>query len=445
MSKSTKFSDKTIEIMMKFVTMKGIVALKDGMFSILPLTVIGSIFLVIAAIPSPSINAWLAGMFGANWTEPFWQVYAGTFGIMGLISCFAIAYSYAKNEGYEPLPAGVLAVSSFFIITNSYVLTPTGAKVTDVIAKAWTGAQGMVTSIILGLTIGAIYSWFLKKKIVIKMPDSVPKGVSNQFTAMIPAAVIFTGSLIIYAVFKFGLNTTFVEWIYKVLQVPLQGLTDSLPGVIGIAFFISFLWWFGVHGQSIVNGIVTSLLTANAVANAEMLKTTGIVTIAAGAHIVTQQFLDSFIILSGSGITFGLVIAMLFYAKSEQYKALGKMSMFPAIFNINEPVTFGFPVVLNPLMFIPFVSVPVLASLVVYGSIAIGWLHPFSGVMLPWSTPAIISGFLVAGWKGALLQIVILAISVVVYLPFFKKQDAITYKQEQENAVLEASQNQLNI
>lgn len=173
------------------------------------------------------------------------------------------------------------------------------------------------------------------------------------------------------------------------------------------------------------------MLLSNLDANKSLLAANRL-TLDNGAHIVTQQFLDSFLILSGSGITFGLVIAMLFAAKSKQYKALGKVAAFPAIFNVNEPIVFGFPIVMNPVMFLPFILVPVLAALIVYGAIAVGFMQPFSGVTLPWSTPAIISGFMVGGWQGALVQIVILAISTAVYFPFFKIQDNITYKNECE-------------
>ena len=149
---------------------------------------------------------------------------------------------------------------------------------------------------------------------------------------------------------------TFIEMIYDVIQVPLQGLTGSLYGAIGIAFFISFLWWFGVHGQSVVNGVVTALLLSNLDANKALLAADKL-SVSQGAHIVTQQFLDSFLILSGSGITFGVVVAMLFAAKSKQYKALGKVAAFPAIFNVNEPVVFGFPIVMNPVMFLSLIHI----------------------------------------------------------------------------------------
>ncbi len=369
-------------------------------------------------------------MFGADWTEPFMQVYQGTFAIMGLISCFAIGYSYAKNSGVEPLPSGVLSLSAFFILLRSSYVPAEGEAIGDAISKAWFGGQGIIGAILIGLTVGAIYTAFIRRHIVIKMPEQVPQAIAKQFEAMIPAFVIFTLSMIVYLIAKSVTGGgTFIEMIYGVIQVPLQGLTGSLYGALGIAFFISFLWWFGVHGQSVVNGIVTALLLSNLDANKALLAA-GNLSLDKGAHIVTQQFLDSFLILSGSGITFGLVVAMVFAAKSKQYKALGKVAAFPALFNVNEPVVFGFPIVMNPVMFLPFILVPVLAALMVYGSIAIGFMQPFAGVTLPWSTPAIISGFMVGGWQGAFVQILVLVMSTLVYFPFFKIQDRIACQNE---------------
>ena len=401
-------TQKIIAPIMKFVNMRGIIALKDGMLAILPLTVVGSIFLIVGQLPFEGLNQAIAGIFGKNWTEPFMQVYSGTFAIMGLISCFSIGYSYAKNSGVEPLPAGVLSVSSFFILLKSSYIPEKGEEITDAIAKIWFGGQGIIGAIIIGLVVGSIYTMFIQKHIVIKMPEQVPQAIAKQFEAMIPAFVIFFLSMVVYILAKMlTKGGTFIEMIYGVIQVPLQGLTGSLYGAIGIAFFISFLWWFGVHGQSVVNGVVTALLLSNLDANKALLAA-GKLSVGKGAHIVTQQFLDSFLI----------------------YKALGKVAAFPAILNVNEPVVFGFPIVMNPVMFLPFILVPVLAAVIVYGSIAIGFMQPFSGVTLPWSTPAIISGFLVAGWQGALIQVVILAMSTLIYFPFFKFQDNLAYSNE---------------
>ena len=425
-------TQKIMVPMMKFVNMRGIIALKDGMLAILPLTVVGSLFLIIGQLPFESLNQSIASVFGADWTEPFMQVYSGTFAIMGLISCFSIGYSYAKNSGVEALPAGVLSLSSFFILLRSSYVPEKGEAIGDAITKVWFGGQGIIGAIIIGLVVSSIYTFFIKRKIVIKMPEQVPQAIAKQFEAMIPAFVIFLASMIVYILAKVLTNGgTFIEMIYSVIQVPLQGLTGSLYGAIGIAFFISFLWWFGVHGQSVVNGVVTALLLSNLDANKALLAS-GKLSLENGAHVVTQQFLDSFLILSGSGITFGLVVAMLFAAKSKQYRALGKVAAFPAIFNVNEPVVFGFPVVMNPVMFLPFILVPVLAAVIVYLAIVTGFMQPFSGVTLPWSTPAIISGFMVGGWQGAVTQIVVLLMSTLVYFPFFKVQDRLAYQNENQ-------------
>ncbi|WP_440897726.1 PTS sugar transporter subunit IIC [Amphibacillus sp. Q70] len=425
-------SQKIIAPIMKFVNMKGIVALKDGMLSILPLTVVGSIFLIIGQLPFEGLNEAIANVFGPNWIEPFMQVEAGTFAIMGLIACFSIGYSYAKNSNVEPLPAGVLSLSAFFITLRSSYLPEGGEPIADALSRVWFGGQGIIGAILIGLTVGAIYTLFIKKNIVIKMPKQVPDVIAKQFSAMVPAFVIFLLSMIVYIVSSIVTDGgTFIEMIYNIIQVPLQGLTGSLPGAIGIAFFISFLWWFGVHGQAVVNGIVTALLLSNLDAN-RVLLSQGDLSLESGAHVVTQQFLDSFLLVSGSGITFGIVLAMIFAAKSQQYKALGKVSIFPALFNVNEPVIFGFPIVMNPIMFLPFVTVPVLSAILVYGSIAIGFMTPFAGVTLPWSTPAIISGLMVGGWQAVIVQLLILALSTAVYYPFFRVQDRIAYNNEQE-------------
>lgn len=431
---------KVIDPIMKFVNMKGIIALKDGMLAILPLTVVGSIFLIIGQLPFENLNQAIAGMFGENWTEPFMQVYAGTFAVMGLVSCFSIGYAYAKHSDVEPLPAGVLSLSAFFITLRSSYIPESGEPIGDALSKAWFGGQGIIGAIIIGLSVGAIYSFFIRKNIVIKMPEQVPDAIAKQFAAMTPAFAVFLLAMIVY-IFSSAVTDggTFIEMIYEVIQVPLQGLTGSLPGAIGIAFFISFLWWFGVHGQSVVNGIVTALLLSNLDANKDLLAQ-GSLSLENGAHIVTQQFLDSFLLISGSGITFGLVVAMLFAAKSQQYKALGKVASIPALFNVNEPITFGFPIVMNPIMFIPFIFVPMFAALLVYGAIAIGFLEPFAGVTLPWSTPVIVSGLMVAGWKGALLQMIILGVSAIGYYPFFRVQDNLAYAKEQEMMVAEATE-----
>ncbi|WP_459479367.1 PTS sugar transporter subunit IIC [Clostridium saccharoperbutylacetonicum] len=424
-------NEKVIPVIMKFVGLKGIVALKDGILYTLPIIMVGSIFLLLAQIPYPPFNDWMASMMGPGWTEPLMQAYGSSFAIIALIAVVGIAYTYAKNDGHEPLSSGIIALVVFLLTMNASVTTPDGVTVGNVINKDFIGGKGMVTAIIIGLVAGAIYSWFMAKKITIKMPAGVPQGVANSFAALIPAAVIITGATVLYAVLKYGMNTTFIELIYKVIQTPLQGISDSLGGVLVMSFLIPFLWWFGVHGSTIVSGIMTGILTSNTLENQAIIQSGKELTIANGGHIVTQQFLDNFVSMTGAGVTIGLVLCMIIFGKSAQSKELGKLAIVPGCFNINEPVTFGTPIVMNPFMAIPFIISPMITSLITYLSISTGLVPLFTGVMVPWTTPPIISGFILGGWRTALLQIVIMAISFFIYLPFFKKQDAINVKNEQ--------------
>ncbi|WP_238900742.1 PTS sugar transporter subunit IIC [Clostridium sp. YIM B02500] len=424
-------NEKVIPIVMKFVNLKGVLALKDGILYTLPLTLVGSIFLLLAQLPYQPLNDWLAVTLGAGWTDPLWKAYGATFNIIALMGTIGIAYTYAKNEGYEPLSAGVISFVVFVLTTSSSVVTKSGETVGDVIPTAWCGGKGMVTAIIIGLIVGAVYSWFMKRNITIKMPAGVPQGVANSFAALIPGAVIIVGATVLYSVFNWGLHTTLIEWIYKVIQTPLQGMTDSIGGVLFMGFAIPFLWWFGVHGSTIVSGVMSSVLTSNTLDNAAIVTSGKELTIANGAHIVTQQFLDQFMTVTGAGMTIGLVAAMLAFSKSAQCKQLGKLAIVPAIFNINEPVTFGTPIVMNPFMALPFIITPMLSGIILYFAIATGIVPPFGGVMVPWTTPPVISGLLVGGVRTAILQFLVLVMSFFIYLPFFKKLDNINYKNEQ--------------
>ena len=430
MAFSDKLNENVLPAVMKFVNLKGVVALKDGLLYTLPLTLIGSVFLLLSSLPSETLNVWLANTLGEGWTDPLLQAYGSSFNIIALIAVVGIAYTYAKNEGYEPLSAGVIGFVSFLITIEGFVVTEDGTKVGDVIPKTWLGGKGMVTAIIIGLIVGAVYSWFMKKDIRIKMPAGVPQGVANSFAALIPGAVIIVGATIIYTIFKYGLNTTFIEWIYKMIQTPLQGLSDSLGGVIVMCFLIPSLWWFGVHGSTIVGGVMDGILITNATSNQAIIDSGLPLTIENGGRIVTQQFKDCVVNLSGAGATIGLVICMLFLAKSAQSKQLGKLAIVPACFNINEPVIFGTPIVMNPFMAIPFIATPVVIGVLQYLAISMGLIPLYTGVVVPWTTPPIISGFLTGGWRTALFQVVVIAISTAIYFPFFKKVDNMNYENE---------------
>jgi PTS system cellobiose-specific IIC component len=444
MSKVDTIQEKMLPPVMKFANSKIIRAISQGIIITMPLSLIGSIFLLIANFPIPGWNAWMAGIFGAGWADPLNQVVAGTFNILALAAVFGIASQYSKNEDCDPVFAGILGIVSFLIVSPSYLAINIGDKVGGikmtavdklygVIPTGWTSGKGMIAAIIVGLLTGYIYTWFIKRDIRIKMPEGVPEGVANAFSTLIPGVVIITCSMLVYIFFAVVTNGTAIEWIYKMLEIPMQGLTDSLGGAIAIPFIISFFWWFGVHGAVLVGGVMGAIYQANCLGNQTVLNTSGTL-IASGAgrnaHIIAQQFQDNFLTMGGSGITIGLVLAMVLFAKSKRLKTLGGLALVPGLFNINEPVLFGFAIVLNPFMFIPFIIVPIISGLLTYFAIYTGLVPCFTAVQAIWTTPPLLSGLIVAGWRGMILQAVIIAIATAIYFPFFKIQDAQYVKEE---------------
>ncbi|MGL5978867.1 MAG: PTS sugar transporter subunit IIC [Erysipelotrichaceae bacterium] len=416
-----KYFDQFLSAMVKVSSTKALTALKDGFVLTMPITLIGSLFLLLANLPITGYADFMVNLFGANWNVALNQVSGATFDILAIVSVLGIAYSYAKNEGEDGITSGIMALVAFLIVTASSTVSGSGEVVTGIIPKVWAGGQGVITAIIIGLLSGFVFTFLIKKKITIQMPAGVPQGVANAFTALIPGFIIIAGAAIIYQGF-FLFDTTLTEFIFSGLQIPLQNLSDTFVGGLVIVLLISLLFWAGIHGPNIVMGVMAPILTANALANSE-LAAQGMNTLASGARIVTPQVIDNFVKIGGTGITVGLLIAALLAAKSKQMKQISKLSIVPGIFNINEPVIYGLPIVYNPLMLVPFIIVPVLAYILTYVATATGFIVPFIGVQVPWTMPPILSGFILSGLNGALLQIAILVMSVVIYYPFMMKQD----------------------
>ena len=452
-------NSKILPPVMKLVNTKAITALQNGMVYTLPFIIIGSIFLILSNIPVPSVAK---AINDSGWGAFFNQAYNTTFAAMSLWGSIGIAYIYAKNEGYEPLAPGLTSCASFLMLQTLSIASPVktalqsgipngmGAKqftevisklphavqtyieapVTGVINLTWIGGDGMIAAIVIGLLVGWIYCSIVKAGWTIKLPKSVPPAVANQFTAMIPSGIVLIGAMLIFAGFSTFAHTDLLQWIYNTIQIPLQGVSDSFGGAVAIAFLVPFFWFFGVHGGLIVGSLVGSLLQANSFDNAQLYKA-GKLTMANGAHIVTSEFLNNFINLTGSGITIGLILFILIRARSAQLKSLGKLEFIPGIFNINEPFLFGMPIVMNPFLAVPFFLTPVVVAISTYFVIKFGIVPPLNGMSVPWTTPAIVSGFLVGGWKMAIWQACTLVISTLIYWPFAKKYDKILVKREQ--------------
>ncbi|UQS81793.1 PTS sugar transporter subunit IIC [Bombilactobacillus folatiphilus] len=428
----TFVNQKLVPNVMKFTNTKVIRALKDGMMFVLPFLIIGSLFLLLANLPVPVIAKWITH---SGWSDVFNQIYQSSFSLMAIFAVVGIAYTYIKNEQITSAFSGSLAsLGAFIMLLPSSVKAKSGEQIPNIISKTWTAGQGMICAIIIGLAGGFIYSFCVKKDWRIKLPEGVPPAVANSFMSLIPSGAVIVSAGVIYAIFKFLARTSFAELIYAAIQTPLQHVTDSLGGVIIMSLVMSLLWWCGVHGGAICGAILTPILQSNMSANQALLDAGKKLTVNNGGHIFTQQFWDNYLCMTGAGIVFGLVIYMTFFAKSTSLKELGKLSLLPNIFNINEPIIFGTPIVMNLYLLVPFLIFPMFVGIASYLLMQVGILPLFSGVMVPWTTPPIVSGFLIGGWRTALWQLVIILLSAVVYWPFIKKYDQILFAQQQAKA-----------
>ncbi len=438
MSKQEIF-DKFLEFMANFAQLRGVVALRDGFIMTTPFTIGGSLFLLIANLPIPGYPEFMASIFGSDWTAPLNAVAGATFNVLALVVVMAITYKFVANEGCDASMASLLALSTFLVLMPPEIVTEGGEVVGGIIPKTWAGSNGVITAILVAFYTGYLFCYCEKHHITIKMPDSVPSGVARAFEALIPGIALFTLASILYGLCHYLGATTVPELIFKLIQTPLQGLSDSLGGGIIIVGLQSILFWAGVHGPNVVGGVVSPLLIANSLDNQQILDAGGQLLGNPAAHIITAQVNDVFVKSGGCGLTLGLIIAALLVARSSQMKSLTRMAMVPGLFNINEPIIFGLPIVFNPYLLIPFTLVPLLAMVITYLSITMGFMSPFSAVQVPWTTPPIIAGFLLNGWQGAVVQIVNLVMATAIYLPFVKSQDKAFLEEEMQEAADEAA------
>ncbi|MDY4697512.1 MAG: PTS transporter subunit EIIC [Selenomonas montiformis] len=429
MSKQELF-DKFIEFMGEFAQIRAVAALRDGFIMTTPFTICGSVFLLLANLPLPGYSEFMASIFGSDWTAPLNAVAGGTFSVLALIVVLSITYKFVENEGCDAMMASILALSTFLILMPPTIVSKGGETVGDIIPKAWAGSNGVITAIFIAFFVSYVFCYCEKNHIGVKMPDSVPQGVAKAFTALVPGMIFFTTASVLYGLCHYIGATTVPELIFKVIQTPLQGLSDSLAGGTIIVGLQSILFWAGIHGPNVVGGVVGPLLIANSLDNQHLIDMGMTLLNNPQAKIMTCQINDVFVKSGGCGLTLGLLIAGVFTARSQQLKSLMKMAFVPGLFNINEPIIFGLPIVFNPYLLVPFVLVPLLAMLVTYFSISLGFMAPFSAVQVPWTTPPVIAGFLLNGWQGAVVQIVNLAIATAIYFPFLRAQDNALLKEE---------------
>lgn len=430
------FEEKFMVAAAKVAGQRHLQALRDGIILTMPLIIIGSIFLILGFLPIKGYPEFMASVFGDQWLTKLLYPVGATFDIMAIIAAFGIAYRLAEKYGVDALTAGAISVAAFLLATPYQVpFLAEGAKeavmVGGAIPAALMGSKGLFVAMLLAILSTEIFRFVIQKNLVIKMPDGVPPAVSRSFIALIPGFFILTSVWLLRLLVE---NTSF-ESLHNVVSIllgkPLGVLGGSLIGSLIAVILIQLLWSTGLHGASIVGGVMGPIWLTSMDENRVAFQAGD-----ALPNIFTQQVFDLFIYIGGSGATLSLVFCMLFLAKSQQMKQLGRLSIGPGVFNINEPVTFGMPIVMNPLLIIPFILTPIAITIVTYICMTTGIVAKPAGIGVPWTMPPLFGGYLATGGKisGLIMQLVNMVIAFFIYYPFFRMWDKQKYNEENQAA-----------
>ena len=406
------FMDKLSEKIMPLANLLGqnryLTVLRDAFMLSFPLTMFGSIVVVINNLPffSDATKGTLSNLFGNGQNA--------TMSIMSVFVSFGIGYYLSKSYDVEGIFGGAVSFASFLILTPFAMKTAGGEDVTGVLSLDRLGAKGMFIGMIAAFLAGEIYCRITKRGWQIKMPDGVPPA------ALIPAVVTLTIFLVINAVMTGIFNANLHDVVYEVIQKPLTGLGSSLPATLIALFFVQFLWFFGLHGQIIVNSVMDPIWNTLMLDNLEAYQHGKEL-----PHIITKPFMETFTVgIGGSGMTLAVVLLMAFVLKKKQYRDVGRLALAPGIFNVNEPAIFGLPIVLNATILIPWVVAPLIVTTFNYLVMAAGLVPAPTGVSVPWTVPIIASGVLATNsWLGGMLQVIDFVIVAFIWYPFLKVLD----------------------
>ncbi|WP_410489160.1 PTS cellobiose transporter subunit IIC [Bacillus changyiensis] len=424
-------------------------ALRDGIILTMPLIIVGSLFLILANLPIPGYPEWMTEIFGDKWVDKLSYPVGVSFDIMALIATFGIAYRLAEKYDIDALSSGAIAVSAFLLTTPYQIpFTPEGASEAILVAGgipiSLMGSKGLFVGMLIAMLSTEIYRWIVQKNIVFNMPDGVPPAVSKSFIALIPGFAVIGLIWIVRLLIELTPFESMHNLINVILGTPLSILGGSLGGSLIAETVQMLLWSCGLHGASIVGGVM-SPIWYSAMDENRLAFQAG----EALPNVFTTQFFDIWVNTGGSGATLTLVIVMLFRARSKQMKQLGKLAIGPAVFNINEPIIFGMPIVMNPMLLIPFMISPLLIMISTFIGMSTGLVAKPAGIAVPWTMPPIISGYLATGGKisGAVMQMINLLISLAVYYPFFRMWDIQKNQEETElkNVTAEAENQQAKI
>lgn len=429
-----KLSRILIPIAGKLNNNRYLTVLRDAFMLSFPLTVFGSIIVVI--INLPFLKGWMGEGNLTTFQSLLNIVPNATLKIMTLFVVVGIGYYLSRSYKVEPIFGGMIALASFLMLTPFVLTQESGATIAGVIPVDRIGAKGMFLGMIVAFIAGEIYRRVTQRNFIIKMPPGVPPAVAKSFAALLPACITLGIFLIINVVVTLTLHNNLHDLIYHAVQAPLVHLGSGIIPTLIAIFFVQLLWFFGLHGQIIINSVMDPIWNTLALENYEAYSK-GLEL----PHIITKQFVDIYTVgIGGTGMTLAVVLSILFFLKSKQLKQVSKLALGPGLFNVNEPVIFGLPIVMNPLIFVPWVISPMIVTLITYFAMSTGIVPPPNGIQVPWTMPLFFSGMMGTGsLMGGVLQLFNMAVVFIIWFPFLKIIDRMNVRKEQEEELSQAA------
>ncbi len=428
--KGQAFLDKFAEISGRIGSEVHLRSLRDAFATIMPLYILAGIAVLINNVVFP---LFLSGDALAN--AQYWgnSLTQGTLSISAILLCGVVGYCHAHNTGFKRDIACVVVAIAALFVTMPQAVDVNGEQVGGLFASGNTGTGGLFGAIIIGLLATML---FIKlagvKKLEINLGEGVPPMVATSFNIMIPMLLTLSVFGLVATVLHVGFGTDVATLIKLFVQAPLQSLNSNIWGVVIIYTFANLLFCLGIH-QSAISGVLAEpMLTILITENMAAYASGGFAAIQPD-HYMNMQIVNTFGLIGGSGCTLCLLIATFLFSKNKTSKTVGSLALGPGIFNINEPVIYGYPIVYNLPLMIPFVLVPDLFMIITYFATVAGLINPCV-VMVPWTTPVFLSGFLATGgdFRAVILQVILVALGVLIYLPFMKVHERVVAQQAAE-------------
>lgn len=440
-------SDKFMKLAGKIASEAHLVAVRDAFVAMMPITMAGSVAVLLNVFLRDIPNNLGMSSFVESMSPVIavnGNVWFGTIAIMALVFSFALGYNLSLMYKVNPLAGGMVSFGAFIatvpqslkfasnleglsdkaikILSGAGVAVESASKGVNLsswgaISTAYAGATGLFTALIVGFISMKIFAYLMNHKVILRLPDSVPPAVNKAFAAIIPGVVAIYVAAILAQASVMLTGKALSDLISTYIQTPLMGLSQGVGSVILITFLVQLFWFFGIHGHNVLAPVMDGVYLTAQNLNLEHYQAHH--QIAKLPYLWTRGSFDAYCQMGGSGVTLALIIAIFIFSKRDEYRAVAKLAWPMGMFNINEPVIFGIPIVLNPIFIIPWLIVPPICATIAYTLTALGVIPPVF-IMVPWITPPRLYAYLATGgsWLAGLVSLLNLGVAFLIWLPF---------------------------